>query len=226
MRSCWPPRSRGRGGLGPLQSNTMAIQFNGTSSSIQGASVPGASGNVDMAFCFWMKPDSVSSREFPFIMGNSNNNERLGVDAFSSSDALSLYDGAAAAGSTSLTPATWYHVLVNYSAFGPAILYLNGVSEATLAHTITLGNTIFSIGSFTNFLYFAGAIAEVAKYDALLSADDIKALSRGFAPIKVRPTALKFYAPLRAASWANDRFGFPLTKTDLTDAPHPRIFGG
>lgn len=70
-----------------------------------------------------------------------------------------------------------------------------------------------------------GRIAEVAIWNAALSAGDMKALSQGISPQNVRPTSLVFYAPLirdLTNSFVTSR---AITNTGgATVVVHPRIY--
>jgi hypothetical protein len=67
-----------------------------------------------------------------------------------------------------------------------------------------------------------GQIAEVGIWNALLTPAEIAALSRGFSPSHIRPTAMRFHAPL-IRDFRPLQQNATIASTGVTVAPHPRI---
>ncbi|MFC1576516.1 LamG-like jellyroll fold domain-containing protein, partial [Candidatus Omnitrophota bacterium] len=96
------------------------------------------------------------------------------------------------AGSTVVSPDTWYHVALTYDASNYNFkLYTNGVPdrEATLSQPLNLGTGIRIAGDHFNDNYLPGYIDEVAIYDTVLSSDDISALYNNGSGSYITPTA-------------------------------------
>lgn len=68
-----------------------------------------------------------------------------------------------------------------------------------------------------------GDMAQIAIYDAALSAGELKSLSNGFSPKNVRPQSLKFFAPL-VRELIEYKGGVALTNTGTTVSVHPKVY--
>lgn len=102
---------------------------------------------------------------------------------------------------TGFTVNTWHHACgVNYSSTSRKV-YLDGVEggESTVDLNPT-DLTLITIGGVvsnnTVVAHFDGNISELAVWSAALTDDEIKSLSKGFSPKKIRPQSLEFYSPL------------------------------
>lgn len=117
--------------------------------------------------------------------------------------------GNDASTTTTIATGTWYHGLATFttdglSAAGSAsrTAYLNGGGAGTNSTPVTLMNNcgVVNVGSrlvgSTRSEFFNGRIAEVAIWNAALTADDAIALASGVRASLVCSDKLVFYAPL------------------------------
>lgn len=117
--------------------------------------------------------------------------------------------GNDASTTTTIATGTWYHGLATFTTDGAAqagsasrTAYLNGGGAGTNSTTVTLMDNCgaVNIGSrlagSTRSEFFNGRIAEVAVWNAALTASDALALASGVRASLVRPDKLVFYAPL------------------------------
>lgn len=110
-------------------------------------------------------------------------------------------------------------------------MYRNGAADASTdtrdigtqnaANALTVGarysNSV--LGS-----YYAGSLAEIGVWSAVLTADEIASLARGVTPDKIRPQSLVFYAPL-VRNLQDARGGLTITNNNAaTVANHPRVY--
>lgn len=205
----------------------MAISFNGTTSRINAATIPGATGNINKSFAFWWNPTVVNARMFPCMIGNSTNNQRLGLDCFGTSNGKiqGYWGGVTALSTATISASTWSHIAVVYTAVSSTVqLFINGVADVSSAPGISFGNTVFSIGCLDTFLQFNGLICEFAVWDVNLVAVDIASLAAGFTPLEVQPNYRVFYTRMIDSSYFIDQHGLALTSVSLSTADHPRIF--
>lgn len=101
----------------------------------------------------------------------------------------------------SVSQNTNYHLCGIFRSSTYRAIYLNGAFGGSNSTSLTLG-TLDRIrigcriqnGSITGPLY--GYIEEVGIWNAELTPEEIKALSNGVTPDKIRPQNLKFYCPL------------------------------
>lgn len=136
-------------------------------------------------------------------------------------------------GSTAVTGTAWHHFAVKRTG-NDWTLYLDGVSDgtATVVATqetgaeLTFGDTIVTGVGAGDML---GDQAEIAGWDAALGVDEVVALSKGIAPLLIRPTSLVFYAPIigRASPEPDIVAGTTGTLTGTANAAHTRMaYGG
>jgi len=134
-----------------------------------------------------------------------------------------------AVGTTSLVVATWYHVAGTYDGSNIRV-YLNGVEEDSTAKTGNMSNTSAPVrigagsgGSGTE-NPVDGDIGHCVIWDKPLSASEIKSLSAGINPLKIRSESRLFYAPLNGQSPELDVVGgLSLTVNGATVAEEPPI---
>jgi hypothetical protein len=111
---------------------------------------------------------------------------------------------AALVGSTNVTDGVWHNILgtINIASGQPITFYVDGVQQATANASanwtvsstlpITIGDNVDSFWSM-----YSGDIAGLSYFhNTTLSADEIKAIGKGFDPLIVAPTKITFYAPL------------------------------
>lgn len=117
-----------------------------------------------------------------------------------------------------------------WGSSGSTIAYIDGaqatIDTIPLNLTQTLNMTSQNIGgrpAAGNVEYFDGDIANLAIYDKCLTADQLRALSKNFSPIKIQRANLKYYSPLIRE--LNDIMqGQVLTNSGTTASNHPRIY--
>lgn len=121
----------------------------------------------------------------------------------------------------------WNHLALTWNdTSNVTTAYLNGTSIGsfgtlvtfTTTQTLTIGNSTAESGGNLN---FDGDIAEFGLYNADLTAGEVTALSKGFAPTLVRPQSLVNYLPLLREVIAYK--GPAATDTTTAVAVHPRI---
>jgi hypothetical protein len=107
-------------------------------------------------------------------------------------------DGTAQAGT--LVADTWYHCAGVFASTTSRTAYVDGIFA--IEDTTSVGNntedriSIGRAGDSTPGDYFSGRIAEVAIWNAALTAAEVAALAAGAGPLMVRPQSLVFYLPL------------------------------
>lgn len=129
----------------------------------------------------------------------------------------------------------WHQLGVGYdngSTSNVPTLVLNGASQSittitspagtatTNSEAITLGNNDTSIASQND---WDGDLAEFGAWDALLTADEWKALGAGVSPLLIRPTALVEYIALNDTTVRSYVRGTP-TLSGTAFQQHPQVF--
>lgn len=180
----------------------------------------------------WFRPTAtVTAQQFMACIGASANpsHVRLGVDASGArAQKLDTIGGNIVATSAgSVAAGTYIHVALTLQAGGNMIAYYNGVAGTPVSAPGTLSLDRVMIGTRMSsgaFAFFAdGRIAEVGMWNAVLAADEIASLAKGFACRLVRPSALRFYSRL-IRNPMDLSGGIALTNTGgATVADHPRI---
>jgi len=117
-------------------------------------------------------------------------------------------------GATTVSTSVWHAVAGVRLGTGANThkVYLDGVEDASESSTVTMATTaqnflIGQMGEDTPSAPFPGLIAEVAVWDAALTAGEIMAVSKGINPLLVRPQSLKGYWPLSGATNERDYSG-------------------
>jgi len=134
-----------------------------------------------------------------------------------------------ATGTTTLLVGVWYHLAGTYDGSSVRI-YCNGEEEDTTSASGNMSSTTAPVrigagsgGSGTE-NPFDGDIGHVAIWDAPLSASEIKSLSAGINPLKIRSENRLFYAPLNGQSPELDVVGgLGLTVNGATKSEEPPI---
>jgi hypothetical protein len=176
----------------------------------------------------WIYPSGVTGTQS--IFSNWNFTPPHSVLFRLSSTALQgfVYTASQVGGSFNLTVAatTWQHIAMVYN--GSTLTgYLDGTAGST-TYSPT-GNTATSpvstlVGSSPHATGtpFGGRIAEVGQWSGVaLSADEIKALSRGFTPPLVRRNGLVFYADLLRNNRDQITQTDPTVTGSVTASEHP-----
>lgn len=119
---------------------------------------------------------------------------------------------------------TWHHACGVWASSTSRTVYLDGANPSTGTTNLTpdAPDNIF-IGRWGSAaLGMDGSIAEVAIWNAVLSAAEVAILAKGFSPLFVRPQSLVFYSPLIRG--LDDRVGgLTLTASGTVVSAHPAI---
>lgn len=186
----------------------------------------------------WIKPASVSDntilsygdatggRGFSYGINSSN---KLRVRIYVDGGGVDQSDS-----SSTISTGSWIHVAFtrNQESFSTMAHYINGAADGTTGNDDPAGvqnstdDFILgykSPGDASGFGYFDGAIAEVCFWHEALTEREIAAL-RYVRPWTVRPSALKFYAPVWGiASEPEMIVGLSGTLSGTTYANHPPV---
>ena len=109
-------------------------------------------------------------------------------------------------------------------------LYIDGAAQTPTLSGSNNGTPnvpatqVTALGSFQGGSeYYSGEIAEAAVWNVVLSAGEINALFKGFAPRLIRPQSLIFHP--RMIRDNIDLKGLAITATGTTTTAHPRVIG-
>ena len=127
----------------------------------------------------------------------------------------------------------WTHVAATWDGAGPAIsahgLWIGGVLSGLVQTATATGSKLDDSGidlwignRSAGSRVIDGQIAEVGIWNALLTPAEITALSKGFSPSHIRPTAMRFHAPL-IRDFRPLQQNATIASSGVTVAPHPRI---
>lgn len=127
----------------------------------------------------------------------------------------------------------WTHVAATWDGSGPAQsafgLWIAGASSGLVSTASATGTKLDDSGidlwignRSAGSRAIDGQIAEVAFWNALLTPAEIAALSKGFSPSHIRPTAMRFHAPL-VRDFRPLQQNAAIASSGVTVAPHPRI---
>jgi hypothetical protein len=173
-----------------------------------------------------------------FASDASNNSTLIGIGATtnvrlrvfrSTQIRLDAIDDAAAGGTAVATNpgnSVWFSTAGTFDT-ASRIAYVNTSSGTNTASTGAQTMDRFAFGArrqSTPFDYTKGDIAEVAVWSAVLTADEIASLARGFKPSRIRPQSLAFYAPI-VRDIHDLRNGRTITNNNTaTVSDHPRVY--
>jgi hypothetical protein len=156
----------------------------------------------------WIRPDVVGGGNFRCVIAKDASTGttiqyRLLLDS-SGHVRVSIGDSGGediATGGTVLSTGVWSHAAGRKSGTGAGALlaFLNGAQDGSATSNKTIQDTSgdFNIGGESdNAFPFDGRIAEVAVWNAALTAAEIAALAKGASPLMVRPKNLAAYYPL------------------------------
>lgn len=127
----------------------------------------------------------------------------------------------------------WVHLVVTWTGGLNATdiaIYKDGVqvtytaSQDGVASIVSDAGENFIVGNRPNGTRpFDGRLGEVGVWDVVLSGDEIKALSLGYKPQRVRPQSLLFSSSL-VRNAQDIKLGAVATVTGATVAAHPRVY--
>ena len=219
----------------------MAYDFNGSTQYISADSSPLGNRPTAYTMACWVKGAAQDGRYVLSLGNSSNNNPVVGLASGQSSigqsnSTLRFFgrdnSGAPATGSINLSGGTafdntWRHVAGTWDN-STARAYVDGVEVANGGSMGTPQDlNRFSVGALLRAsaaLYFSGSVAEVALYDATLSAAQIASLAKGFVPPSVQPSNLVTYIAL-VRNIQDTVGGITLTNNNTaTVANHPRVY--
>lgn len=160
-------------------------------------------GTIDATDGEW---EILTLNDFDYNVGGNAQEFKIeiGRDAGTAS-AIAAASNAGTAGfaisSTVPTVSTWHHVAGVFTSATSRTVYLNAAGAVTETTNVTpSGISDLGVGagfkSSTIMLPFNGKLAELAAWNAALTAAEIAVLADGFSPQLVRPASLVFYAPL------------------------------
>src|SRR5688572_10978432 len=202
----------------------MAAIFNGSSTYLSGTPVAPL-GALDRGVGMWFRAADPTTRGVLWSEGDDSTSwSRFMIEVGNTSGKVSFnYGGGAFDSTTTIAADTWYHVFANMATSSVG-LYINGVLENSHPDVYVTPTGTFNIGRYNGgALYHNGYLAEVVKYNLALGSADIAGLGKGACPLRVRPQAIVFYAPLVRAVF--DHKGLALTNNGPTTVGvHPRIF--
>lgn len=209
----------------------MAYLFNGTSQYMIGGSAPVTVEPFTMA-C-WYKPTATPGSNVPVALCSSALGRCQLVMQSTTIQASRISDSNVQVSATSVTAANpagvWVHACGTFDTSGNNMIsWRNGVAGTPVTNPgtaltlsrVTIGARLQNLvpGAYAN-----GDIAEVGIWNAVLTADEIASLAKGFPCRMIRPENLAFYAPL-VRNIIDCMEGLSLTNTNTaTPSEHARI---
>lgn len=154
----------------------------------------------------WFRTDDLTTNQV--IVANATSGTGIGVylifRGLTAGDPLSAtdYDGSTSAQANSggsVTTNTWYHGGAVYSGASSRAVFLNGskTTNTTTTSTNLAGTDRTNIGALiSGNSHLSGRAAEIGIWNVALTDDEMSALAAGLSPLRVRPSALVYYAPL------------------------------
>lgn len=215
----------------------MGRKFAKSSSQLISGSMPAITGGMTIAFQYrhTTTPGSAYPNRHTFVTRQDSTASIFNYVLQASSTTITLTWTSSNASyrtlNASFTADTSWHGLALSHTFGATSdsrLYIDGAAitiTSNAAFTTQTTGTLGGIGSRRDSFpeYLDGEMAEVAVYDAALSAESLVALSKGFAPPRVAISNLKLYCPL--VRDICDLVGnSALTNTGTTVSDHPRVY--
>jgi hypothetical protein len=209
----------------------MAYLFNGTADALEFGSAPIT--GVPLTIALWFRPSSSAAAVICSI-GVPGSTDRFQISAIPSTpviNATTVQGGTAqaAALNTAIALNTWHHGAAVFSAINSRQVFFNGTGSAVNTGSATpFGlNRINISGAYAPTLtaWFPGAIAEVAIWNAALTADEVTAHFKGYRPDLIRPRNLVFYPDLIRTLRDRRSGSFLSAIGSPTIDPHPRRIG-
>jgi hypothetical protein len=204
-----------------------ARSFNGSSWVAQTAAI-----GVPFTFAAWIYPTDTTNGQTVFYNGDTGGtvgyymnyranltNKPVGVIHLPASGG-----SAEARQDPGITTSRWAHVAAVFTSTNSRSAYVDGASTTNTDSKTSVTPTKIEYGRFGSAAgYFTGAMAEAGIWNVALSADEITALSKGFSPLLVRPSALIHFLPM----WRDlaDFKGPTATNNGSTaTGDHPRVY--
>lgn len=215
----------------------MARDFNG-SSDITYTLDAGQIGNTQESWSFWIYPDNVDQYRRPIHLGGTGSNRDRSCEMDNGWGFVFNFDWSTDGGAWSVSkPSTgsWQNYVVTYdgsSTSNDPIVYKDGSSVTVTERAAPSGanlrgsRTDLTIGSEASTgQYWDGRIAEVAKWNRVLTTEEAASLGKGFSPYFMK-NGLLLYLPLlgRKTNEPDLRFGITgSVDAGVTQIEHPRI---
>jgi hypothetical protein len=209
----------------------MAHLFNGTNDSLEVGSAPVTA--VPLTIVAWIYPQTDNAGTVLSIGANAATPRfQLYYNNATSQRAAALTDdgtSSSVADSSGIAPLNqWSHVAAVFTSATSRVAYFNGVAGAeNTVSRVPTGINRLNIGARYNPSlggFFNGALAEVAVYNAALTASEVLSLSKRYRPDRIRPQNLVYLDRLIRTP-QDLRGGRLITQlgTGTTPSPHPAI---
>jgi len=215
----------------------MARLFNGTSDYLASEDSTDLPSTVPLTLAAWFRSTSITVTQNIISLDTVDNTGgfRLLASGNTAGDPVtanhrSSSTPANANTSTGYTANTWYHACGVFTGNANRTAYINGGSpgnNTTSKSAITIDRVDMGMnynGSTYSSQPLSGRIAEAAVWNVALNVDEIAALASGVSPRLIRPSALRFYAPL-VGDPIDLRRGLAITNSGTTLADHTRRIG-
>jgi hypothetical protein len=214
----------------------MAYNFNGTNQYLSRSAVTVATPPFTFAARFRCGSETNDQAIIAQMQVGNSNPDRIQLAAAGdlAGDPVVCFAGdqslsGRASSSTAFVTNTWDHGCAVVAGAASRIVYRDGGSPGSNEVSITLDQLNSTqiggrISNATPQLFFSGGLAEIAIWNAALTADEAKSLAKGFKPSRVRPQSLVLYMPA-VRSIADIRSGAVFTNNNgATVANHPRVY--
>jgi hypothetical protein len=219
----------------------MAINFNGGTDSIRWNNTNTVDHNVG-AVSLWFRTTQATTNTHLLSHWTTSSRQGWGLILNNAANKISAvaFDNTATArvnlaSTTSINDGNPHNVVFNFNRNngGANQLYVDGALEAsgnsTSGWNLSLIGQLLEAGAFSGGFWapYVGDMWEIGYWrDIALTAGEVNALAKCFAPKMNRPTSLMFYAPLvRATRPAGG--SWPVSSvTGTTVVPHGRVIGG
>lgn len=157
----------------------------------------------------WFQTDDLTTNQV--LVANTTSVTGIGVYMIfrgaNAGDPLTCTDydgttGGTASSAGSVTTNTWFHGGAVFAGASSRAIYLNGAKDtnSTTTSNNLAGTDKTNMGALiSGNSHLSGKLAEVAIWNVALTDDEMLSLSYGVSPLRIRPSALVFYAPL----WGN-----------------------
>lgn len=196
----------------------------------------GANGYTTGCVAFWMK--MISATANMHVLSAWSGSSRTGLGFIMNNTANKLltqaYDATTArvnlVSATTMNNGAWHHVAYNFNtANGSAqTVYVDGAVDVsgTASAAWSMASTAIAFGDPLDAFWatYNGDLAEMGFWSRNLTADEIAALAKGFAPQCVARSALDFHCPLVRDQF-NRRDPFISSTVGTTVSDHPRSIG-
>lgn len=184
---------------------------------------------VPLTLAVWAEPNATNS-QYRLLRINATNSAALYIQIFDaninfvSRTSAGVFDNATTAVWTSVQ---WAHFLGVASATNSRTVYFNGGSAVTNTATnaTTTFDTAVQVGIQNNpAITQIFKVAMIAAWSVALTTAEITSLAKGFAPNRIRPQSLVFYAPL-IRDLVELKTGAVITNSNTaTVTDHPRVY--